>query len=60
MELARKGNQLMKGKMEAFAGFRDVLAGEMGNALPELREDLERVVVQTGGSKEVVGRDEEV
>lgn len=55
MELARRGNQLMRGKEEAFAGFRDVLAREMASALPELREDVERVLEGTGGRVEVLG-----
>ncbi|CAN8097374.1 unnamed protein product [Discula destructiva] len=49
VELVRRENQLMKGKMAAFAGFRDVLAREMASACPELYEDLSRVVVGTGG-----------
>ncbi|KAL2074412.1 hypothetical protein VTL71DRAFT_8190 [Oculimacula yallundae] len=57
VELARKGNQLMKGKMDAFASFRDVLAGEMGRALPEVRDDVVRVVKATGGDESVVGRE---
>ncbi|EKD13074.1 uncharacterized protein L3040_007156 [Drepanopeziza brunnea f. sp. 'multigermtubi'] len=57
VELARKGNQLMKGKMEAFAGFRDVLAGEMGRAMPEVRGDVVRAVVATGGDASVVGEE---
>lgn len=44
----------MKGKQDAFAGFRDVLAGEMGKAMPELREDVARVLDHTGGRREVV------
>jgi len=60
VELARKGNQLMKGKLEAFGSFRDVLAGEMGVALPELRKDVVDVVVKTGGRADVVGKEEEV
>ncbi|CZT52515.1 related to negative transcription regulator [Rhynchosporium secalis] len=59
VELARKGNQLMKGKMDAFASFRDVLANEMGVAMPEIREDVLRVVRETGGREEVVGREDE-
>jgi mediator of RNA polymerase II transcription subunit 10 len=51
VELARRGNQLMKGKKEAFGSFRDILAGEMSKAMPELRDDIERVVVETGGDK---------
>jgi len=49
VELARKGNQLMKGKMEAWGGFRDVLAAEMGRCLPELEGDVKLVVEGTGG-----------
>ncbi|KAF8864130.1 putative mediator of RNA polymerase II transcription subunit 10 [Acephala macrosclerotiorum] len=52
VELGRKGNQLMKGKKEAFGSFRDVLAGEMCNVFPELRGDVERVVESTGGDVE--------
>ncbi|KAI0448083.1 transcription factor subunit Med10 of mediator complex-domain-containing protein [Xylaria telfairii] len=49
VELVRRGNQLMRGKQSAFAAFRDVLAGEIENAMPELREDAARVVAVTGG-----------
>ena len=52
MELARKGNQMMKGKMEAFMSFRDVLAQEMQKVMPELKEDIERVLEETGGKME--------
>ncbi|KUI55592.1 Mediator of RNA polymerase II transcription subunit 10 [Cytospora mali] len=48
VELVRRQNQLMRGKMRAFGDFRDVLAREMGEALPELREDVGRVVQGTG------------
>lgn len=47
VELVRRGNQLMKGKQLAFRGFRDVLAEEMGKAMPEIREDARRVVEAT-------------
>jgi mediator of RNA polymerase II transcription subunit 10 len=60
VELTRKSNQLLKGKMEAFASFRDVLAHEMGNAMPELAEEIERVVVGTGGSADVVVKEEKI
>ncbi|GAW24558.1 hypothetical protein ANO14919_141450 [Xylariales sp. No.14919] len=49
VELVRRGNQLMRGKQSAFASFRDVLAGEIENAMPELRDDAARVVAATGG-----------
>ncbi len=50
MELARRGNQLMRGKQSAFSDFRDALAREMDSALPELKEDVKMVVEATGGS----------
>ncbi|KAK4169503.1 putative mediator of RNA polymerase II transcription subunit 10 [Cladorrhinum sp. PSN259] len=49
VELVRRLNQLQRGKSHAFRDFRDVLAGEMSVAMPELREDVERVVDATGG-----------
>lgn len=49
VELVRRGNQLMKGRGSAFAQFRDVLAREMLSAMPELREDVHRVVAETSG-----------
>ncbi|KAK3357742.1 putative mediator of RNA polymerase II transcription subunit [Lasiosphaeria hispida] len=49
VELVRRLNQLMRGKMHAFGSFRDVLAHEMEAALPELRDDVRRVVENTGG-----------
>lgn len=49
VELARRGNQLMRGKQGAFAAFRDTLADEMARGLPELRHDVARVVDATGG-----------
>lgn len=55
VELVRRGNQLMRGKMRAFGEFRDVLAREMGSALPELRGDVERVVRETGGDASGLG-----
>ncbi|ORY69753.1 mediator complex, subunit Med10 [Pseudomassariella vexata] len=50
VELVRRNNQMMKGKQDAFASFRDVLAGEMDKAMPELREDTARVLAATGGA----------
>lgn len=49
VELVRRGNQLMRGKMNAFAAFRDVLAEQMASAMPELRDDVARVLEATGG-----------
>ncbi|KAK7908256.1 Mediator complex- subunit Med10 [Apiospora marii] len=50
VELVRRQNQTMRGKQAAFTSFRDVLAGEMDKAMPELREDTARVVAATGGT----------
>jgi len=50
VELARSHNQKLKGKMEAFASFRDVLAEQMFIAMPELREDIKKVVDNTSGT----------
>ena len=51
VELVRRGNQLMRGKMHAFAQFRDVLAEQVGNAMPELRSDVVQVLEATGARK---------
>ncbi|KAI9755308.1 MAG: RNA polymerase II mediator complex subunit [Lichina confinis] len=49
VELVQKNNDHLRGKMLAFRGFRDVLADEISSALPELRDQVERVVQETGG-----------
>ena len=55
VERVRRMNQLARGKMRAFAAFRDVLAAQMDAALPELRGDVGRVVEATGGRGEGEG-----
>ena len=50
VELVQKSNDHMRGKMLAFQTFRDVLATEIGCALPELRDQVDRVVRETGGT----------
>lgn len=37
----------MKGKLTAFGDFRDVLADTIASGMPELREDVARVVAAT-------------
>ncbi|OXV06831.1 hypothetical protein Egran_05403 [Elaphomyces granulatus] len=49
VELVQRGNQDLKGKKEAFASFRDVLAREMRSAMPECRREVDKVVMATGG-----------
>lgn len=39
----------MKGKKQAFGSFRDILAREMASALPEVKDDVEKVVKETAG-----------
>jgi mediator of RNA polymerase II transcription subunit 10 len=48
----------MKGKLEAFGSFRDVLADAMVAGLPELRKEVVDVIVKTGGQEDVVGKEE--
>ncbi|KAL8383659.1 hypothetical protein RB595_010725 [Gaeumannomyces hyphopodioides] len=47
VDVVRRGNQLMRGKLHAYASFRDILAGEMRTALPELRDDVDKVIAAT-------------
>ncbi|KAF2816795.1 mediator of RNA polymerase II transcription subunit 10 [Mytilinidion resinicola] len=50
MELLQRSNQLLKGKSEAFAQLRDILAKEIMTGIPELRGDVKKVVESTGGT----------
>jgi hypothetical protein len=49
VELTMRNNQKLKGKTEAFAQFRDILAKDLAGAVPELKDDVKRVVESTGG-----------
>lgn len=51
VELVQKSNQFLKGRSEALAEFRDVLAQTISTGLPELKDDAKMVVEQTGGTK---------
>lgn len=44
VEVVQKSNQYMKGKSEAFAGFRDALAEEIVKAWPEMKADVDQVL----------------
>ncbi|KAL8667319.1 MAG: hypothetical protein Q9202_000893 [Teloschistes flavicans] len=44
VEVVQKSNQYMKGKSEAFAGFRDALAQEIVKAWPEMKADVDQVL----------------
>lgn len=53
VELIMKQNQKLKGKSDAFAQFRDILAREWAGAMPELKPQIRQVVQNTGGSMEI-------
>lgn len=46
----------MKGKSEAFAGFRDILAKEMIKAIPDCKGEVERILAGSGAVVEEVDR----
>lgn len=48
----QRSNQYLKGKSEAFAGFRDMLAEEIVKGIPECKEDVQRILE---GNNAVVG-----
>ncbi|OJD36206.1 mediator of rna polymerase ii transcription subunit 10 [Diplodia corticola] len=49
-ELVQKNNQKLKGKSEAFAQFRDILASKIITAFPDMEQDAKRIVSNTGGN----------
>ncbi|KAL7267834.1 RNA polymerase II mediator complex subunit [Rhizina undulata] len=49
VEIVVKQNQFMKGKMEAYRQFRDVLGDQICVAFPELKEDVDKIVDASGG-----------
>lgn len=51
VELVQRANQAAGGRVKAFADFRDVLAERILVAFPELKEDVERVIENTGGPR---------
>ncbi|KAK5173791.1 RNA polymerase II mediator complex subunit [Saxophila tyrrhenica] len=50
VELVMKYNQQQKGRMEAFASFRDILAEQMMVGIPEIKDDVRRVANASGGN----------
>ena len=53
MELVQKGNQYLKGKSEAFAGFRNVLAEEIVKSMPEMKDDVKKVLERRDGESQL-------
>ncbi|KAH0537413.1 hypothetical protein GP486_008829, partial [Trichoglossum hirsutum] len=47
VELVQRQNLFVRGKADAFAAFRDVLAEEIASALPALKHDVDRVLRET-------------
>lgn len=56
MEAVQKSNQYLKGKSEAFAGFRDMLAEEMIKAIPECKGGVEKILAGSGAIAVEVAR----
>ena len=52
VELVMRYNQQQKGRSEAFANFRDMLGREMAFGIPDIREDVKRIVEASGGHVE--------
>ncbi|KAH8595627.1 transcription factor subunit Med10 of mediator complex-domain-containing protein [Bisporella sp. PMI_857] len=44
VEAARKDNQLLKGRQEAFGSFRDIFCEEVIKSMPEMKEDMEKIL----------------
>ncbi|KAK3713024.1 RNA polymerase II mediator complex subunit [Vermiconidia calcicola] len=49
VELVMRYNQQLKGRSEAFASFRDILGEQIVTAIPDMRDDVRRVVQASGG-----------
>jgi len=49
VELVMRYNQQLKGRSEAFAHFRDILGREMMSGIPEIADDVRKVVEASGG-----------
>ena len=49
VEIVAKQNQILNGRMRAFADFRNILADQISVAFPELRDDVAMVLQDTSG-----------
>lgn len=49
VELVMRYNQQQKGRSEAFASFRDILGQQMATGIPDIKDDVIRVVEASGG-----------
>lgn len=49
VELVQRTNQMLKGREEAYRFLQEQIAWQLSNAVPELRNDVVKVVEATGG-----------
>ena len=49
VEVVMRHNQAQKGRSEALAKFRDILGEQIVAGIPEMREDVKKVVEASGG-----------
>ena len=49
VELVQRTNQMLKGREEAYRFLQEQIAWQLSNAVPELRDDVVKVVEATGG-----------
>ncbi|KAF2455889.1 transcription factor subunit Med10 of mediator complex-domain-containing protein [Lineolata rhizophorae] len=58
VELVQRNNQRLKGKSDALAAFRDILAADIAGAMPEMRGEVVRVLESVGVGSEVLDRED--
>lgn len=49
VELVMRYNQQQKGRSDAFGIFRDILGQEIMSAIPDIKDEVEKVVQASGG-----------
>lgn len=49
IELVQRTNQMLKGREEAYRFLQEQIAWQLSNAVPELKDDVIKVVESTGG-----------
>ena len=49
VELVQRTNQMIKGREEAYRSLQEQIAWQLSNAVPELKDDVVKVVEATGG-----------
>jgi mediator of RNA polymerase II transcription subunit 10 len=52
VELVMRYNQQQKGRTEAYASFRDILADQMMVGIPDIKDDVKKVLQASGGQLE--------